>query len=241
MHGLHGTGRRRRVSDVRMERGCCPGFAAVPSSQDGPRRKVSTRKSTGSRRFRDHLPRVGPQPGYETGHQGIFSERTFGARDADRSTVIPTTTQGRKIFDQGLERFLEEGRALAKFQGHPCIASVLTFFRENGTSYLVMKYTRRASRCRRIMQERGGRIDYRQAMSLAMPVMDALRVVHEAGILHRDISPDNMFINRATAFRSRFWTSRGRASTIWLPRIEARKSLSNAAIRLKNNTARTAK
>jgi hypothetical protein len=120
----------------------------------------------------------------------------FGARDADRSTVIPTSAQGRKIFDQGLERFLDEGRALAKFQGHPCIASVLTFFRENGTSYLVMKYEEGIT-LQAYLQERGGRIDYRQAMSLAMPVMDALRVVHQAGILHRDISPDNMFINRA--------------------------------------------
>jgi serine/threonine protein kinase len=120
----------------------------------------------------------------------------FGARDADHSTVVPSTSQRKEIFDHGLTRFLEEGRALAKFQGHPCIASVLTFFRQNGTSYLVMKYEDGIT-LQQYLHERGGRVDYRQAIDLAMPIMDALRVVHEAGILHRDISPDNIFINHS--------------------------------------------
>ena len=119
----------------------------------------------------------------------------FGARGADRTTVVPSTTQSRTIFDQGLTRFLEEGRALAKFQGNPCIASVLTFFSENGTSYLVMKYEDGIT-LQQYLHERGGRIEHQKAMDLAMPVMDALRAVHEAGILHRDISPDNIFITR---------------------------------------------
>ena len=120
----------------------------------------------------------------------------FGARDVDHSTVVPSTSQRQEIFDHGLTRFLEEGRALAKFQGHPCIASVLTFFRQNGTSYLVMKYEDGIT-LQHYLRERGGRVEYRQAIDLAMPIMDALRMVHEAGILHRDISPDNIFINRS--------------------------------------------
>lgn len=118
----------------------------------------------------------------------------FGARDLDRSTVIPSTSQGREMFDRGLSRFLEEGQALAKFQGHPGIASVMNYFPQNGTAYLVMKYEDGIT-LHEFLRQSGGRIDYQRAMSIAMPVMDALRAVHGQGILHRDISPDNIYIN----------------------------------------------
>jgi serine/threonine protein kinase len=120
----------------------------------------------------------------------------FGARNSDHTTVVPSTAQSRSMFEHGLSRFLDEGRALARFQGHPCIASVLTFFNENGTSYLVMRYEDGIT-FQQYLSDRGGRIEYQHAINLAMPVMDALRAVHDAGILHRDISPDNIYINRA--------------------------------------------
>lgn len=118
----------------------------------------------------------------------------FGTRDLNRSSVIPSASQNRQFFEQGLARFLEEGQALARFQGNPGIASVLTFFRENGTSYLVMKYEDGIT-LKEYLRQQGGRLDYQRARQIAMHVMDALRTVHGAGILHRDISPDNIYLN----------------------------------------------
>ncbi len=64
----------------------------------------------------------------------------FATRDWDHCTVVPANAQSKEAFEHGLKRFLDEGRSLATFHGHPGIASVMTFFRKNGTSYLVMKY-----------------------------------------------------------------------------------------------------
>jgi len=125
-----------------------------------------------------------------------YFPNALGTRDVDHCTVVATNTQSKAAFSQGLAKFLEEGRALARFQGHPCIASVLTFFRGNGTSYLVMKFEEGIT-FQRYLEEHGGRIDFDQAMRIVGPVMDALRAVHTAGILHRDISPDNIIINRS--------------------------------------------
>ena len=118
----------------------------------------------------------------------------FGSRDQAHSTVLPAGTQAQPAFEHGLAKFLEEGRALALFQGHPGIASVMTFFKANHTSYLVMKYEE-GTTLDRYLNDHGGRLDFDQVLGIAMPVMDALRAVHQEGILHRDISPDNIIIN----------------------------------------------
>ncbi len=125
-----------------------------------------------------------------------YFPNAFGARDRNHCTVIAANTQSKEAFDHGLAKFLQEARALARFQGHPSIASVMTFFKENGTSYLVMKYEDGVT-LQDYLKEHAGRMDFETVMGIAMAVMDALRAVHQEGILHRDISPDNIIINRA--------------------------------------------
>jgi hypothetical protein len=125
-----------------------------------------------------------------------YFPNSFGTRGRDHSTVVPANSQSRDAFDHGLDKFLEEGRALARFQGHPSIASVMTFFKANGTSYLVMKYEDGIT-LQEYLKQHGGRLDFEMVKRIAMPILDALRAVHGEGILHRDISPDNVIINRS--------------------------------------------
>jgi hypothetical protein len=125
-----------------------------------------------------------------------YFPNSFGARDRNHSTVIPANTHSKDAFEHGLKKFLEEGKALARFQGHPSIASVMTFFRENGTSYLVMKYEDGIT-VQEYLKQHSGRLDFSTVVRIAMPIFDALRAVHQEGILHRDISPDNIIINRS--------------------------------------------
>ena len=125
-----------------------------------------------------------------------YFPNAFGMRAQDHCTVAPSGSQNKAAFEHGLEKFLEEGQALAKFQDHPGVVSVVTFFRENGTSYLVMKYEEGIT-LQEYLKQQGGRIDVQTALDIVTPVMDTLRAVHAAGILHRDISPDNIFINRS--------------------------------------------
>ncbi len=94
----------------------------------------------------------------------------------------------------GLTKFLEEAQTLARFMEHPNIVSVRDFFKANGTAYLVMNYHEGVTLLS-YLQSRGGRITVEQAINIFMPVLDALKEVHNSDILHRDISPDNLLIN----------------------------------------------
>ncbi|HZU24253.1 MAG TPA: protein kinase [Bryobacteraceae bacterium] len=118
-----------------------------------------------------------------------IATRTFGTK-----SVTVFSGQNERDFEWGLEKFLEEARVLARFQNHPGIVSVLNFFRENGTAYLVMEYLS-GSTLQEFLARKGGFISFDWAVRIMMPVMDALREVHKAGVLHRDVSPDNVYIS----------------------------------------------
>ncbi len=97
-------------------------------------------------------------------------------------------------FAYGLDRFLEEARALAHFDQHPGIVTVKNFFRAYGTGYCVMDYVDGITLRHYLDQQPGGRIGVADALKLLMPVMDALRAVHKEGLLHRDLAPDNIYL-----------------------------------------------
>lgn len=116
-------------------------------------------------------------------------------RSGGETKVVPYTEQTKQEFEWGLDRFLEEARVLKKFSSHPGIVSVDTVFRDNGTAYLVMEFLDGVT-FEEFISRRGGRITFETAMRVALPAMDALAAVHAEGILHRDISPDNIYLTR---------------------------------------------
>lgn len=97
-------------------------------------------------------------------------------------------------FNYGLEKFLEEARTLARFNEHPSIVSVRDFFKANGTAYLVMSYIEGIT-LKEYLANRNKPLSFKEASDILMPVLDALREVHSATILHRDISPDNLLLD----------------------------------------------
>ncbi len=98
-------------------------------------------------------------------------------------------------FKYGLDRFLEEAQTLARFNEHPNIVSVRDYFEANNTAYLVMNYLEGVT-LHSYLESKGGKVPVEQALSIFLPVLDALKEVHAAGILHRDISPDNLLIDK---------------------------------------------
>ncbi len=101
------------------------------------------------------------------------------------------------LYRLGLKSFFEEGRSLAQI-AHPSVVSVLNFFRENETVYMVMNYLEGASLQEFILVAR----DIKQAKifrestirSLFDEILRGLRIVHQHKMLHLDIKPANIFI-----------------------------------------------
>ncbi len=115
-------------------------------------------------------------------------------RSSGRDSVTVYKSAFAEEFSYGLAKFLEEGRMLARFNEHPNIVTVRDFFEANNTAYLVMNYHQGLT-LQAYLERQGGIIAYTRAVKLFMPVLDALKEVHAAGILHRDISPDNILIS----------------------------------------------
>ncbi len=98
-------------------------------------------------------------------------------------------------FAYGAERFREEARTLAKFIGHPNVAGVSSSFDENGTSYFVMDYIEGIS-FKSYIANAGGSVSVDEALNVMIPVLRALTAVHAEGFIHRDVTPDNIYISK---------------------------------------------
>jgi serine/threonine protein kinase len=121
--------------------------------------------------------------------------RDYAARLTDRTTVRAQSGERGEYFHYALRSFLDEARRLARFSTHPNIVPIADHIDANGTSYLVMTYLEGMT-LKDYVASQGGRIPYADAYQILMPAMDALREVHSHGIVHRDVSPDNIFITR---------------------------------------------
>ena len=98
-------------------------------------------------------------------------------------------------FAYGAGRFQEEARTLAKFIGNPNIAAVTSYFDENDTSYFVMDYIEGIS-FKTYIANHGGKISVEETLNVMIPVLRALTAVHAEGFIHRDVTPDNIYITK---------------------------------------------
>lgn len=97
-------------------------------------------------------------------------------------------------FQEQLQRFLLEAQSVAQFGKAKDIVNVFDFFEENGTAYIVMEYIDGV--LLKDYLDKQGVIAPDAAMSIIMPIIEAVKKIHSKGIIHRDISPDNIFIGR---------------------------------------------
>lgn len=114
-------------------------------------------------------------------------------RQPDTTRVALLTGDREENFRFGKEQFLAEAKTLAQFVDNPNIVSVYSYFEENGTAYFAMEYVEGKS-LKSYLKEKEGRLSWEETLQLLVPVMDALQAVHDKGIIHRDVKPDNIFI-----------------------------------------------
>ena len=125
---------------------------------------------------------------------------------ATRSVSIGRTTQVVPIissrkeedFRDGVRRVLDEARKMARFRNTPGIVGVYDFFEANNTAYIVMEYV---DGCTLDKFYKEKQIDDISLFNRLVPVMDALQALHKEGILHRDISPDNIMVDKEENFK----------------------------------------
>ena len=107
--------------------------------------------------------------------------------------VISLSGEKSKTYQQGLKKYVDEARNVSQFADIPGIVSVKDFFYENNTAYIVMEYIEGIS-LKEYLKQKGGKISEEEALAILRPVLEALEKVHAAGIVHRDISPDNIML-----------------------------------------------
>ena len=114
-------------------------------------------------------------------------------RNHDASpTVFATLGTHQDTFAKNKSKFLSEARVLAHFYEEPGIVGVRDFCEENGTAYIIMDFLEGVTLKEYL--RRNGRLSPTQAVHLLLPVIRSLQRVHTEGIIHRDISPDNIMV-----------------------------------------------
>ena len=121
-----------------------------------------------------------------------YMPSSIATRNVDRYNVT-LTGRVEADYQYGMDRFLDEAKILAKLQNTPNIVSVQNYFKENNTAYFVMEYVDGMS-LKAYLRDQGDKIPYAQALAILQPIMQALIQVHSLNLLHRDISPDNIYI-----------------------------------------------
>ena len=121
-------------------------------------------------------------------------------RAHDRLTVTPISSRNNKDLEYGLQKFYEEGQALLRFKDHPNVVAMIEFFYANGTGYIVMLYIKGQTFKEHLLNA-GGQISFAEALQSLTLVMRALEDLHAAGILHRDVSPDNIYLEEGGGVR----------------------------------------
>jgi len=118
----------------------------------------------------------------------------------DKTLTIRPNTHGGETADVenykwGLQEFLKEARALAQFK-HANIVRVLRFLEANGTAYMVMEYEEGESLSEHLAHH-GGFLGEPVLLNIFLPILNGLQAVHDAGLLHLDIKPDNIYLRRS--------------------------------------------
>ncbi len=118
----------------------------------------------------------------------------FATREVEHSnTVTAFTGEKLEVYEAGKSKFLKEARTLAKLAGESGIVAVKDFFQENNTAYIVMEYLDGIT-LKDYLKKSGGKITADETIKFVKPIVESLGEVHKHGMIHRDISPDNIMV-----------------------------------------------
>ena len=122
-----------------------------------------------------------------------FFPQGIVTRNIEYQDTVTVTFVGEKDnYEKGKERFLKEARTMAKFSKDEGIVKALDFFEINNTAYIVMEYLEGITLKQYLRENQ--RIAPEDLIELLVPLIESLDEIHSQGMIHRDISPDNIMV-----------------------------------------------
>lgn len=101
-------------------------------------------------------------------------------------------------FKHGKEKFILEAQTIAKMDKESAVVTVRDFFEQNNSAYIVMEFVE-GHDLKHYMAKTGKPLDKDELLELVEPVFGALGELHSMGLIHRDISPDNIMVEKGRA------------------------------------------
>lgn len=122
-----------------------------------------------------------------------YLPHAIAGRDEKTAVIVPKPSRdAMRDYHWGLNNFVKEARALAKFK-HPHIVRVLRFIEANGTAYTVMEYEKGRTLAQ-LLKKRGSKLDEPTLLKIIIPILNGLHAVHKIDMLHLDIKPENIYL-----------------------------------------------
>ena len=118
-----------------------------------------------------------------------------GAAERNADNTVKIVKGNEFTFNEGIMNFLELNRKLQKLSNLPALSPVTEVFEENGTAYSITKSVQGIT-LREFLVRNGGNLKWEQARPLFLPLITTVASLHEAGIIHRGISPETILVGR---------------------------------------------
>ena len=121
----------------------------------------------------------------------FFMQEMMYRTKLDAVTVSTANGNEEEMYRSSRAKFEKEAKILAHLNNMPGIVQVYDCFLENGTIYIAMEYLE-GKTLGEYIASKGGRLSVEETIQILLPIMQSLEKIHKEGIIHRDISPDNI-------------------------------------------------
>ena len=136
---------------------------------------------------------------YRVAVKEFFPDEMVDRADDGKTVLVLDEVNGEE-YQKETTAYLREARILAEFSKFPGIVAIKDLFYENNTGYLIMEYLENGN-LRKYIDHHGGWLGVDESLLLMEPVINILGKLHKSGLIHRDISPDNIMMDEDGAVK----------------------------------------
>jgi len=122
-----------------------------------------------------------------------YMPRDIAHRSPGSQEIRPLSESRREQYKKFHDQFYKEAQTIYSLRGHPNIVEIRHLFYENNTVYYVMEYVE-GTDMKQLLKNSGGKLRWEEIKPLLEQVVTGLSYVHASGLIHCDISPDNIFL-----------------------------------------------